>query len=203
MVKRKEVMSLDEPEIDDYCMISEILKTLQNLQYVLNPLNKIIIEYLMDITYIESTKDETRFVVCRAYLKTHSVLMKQRLETCEPCYFFNIDSYILELFALYVSSHKLADCPIISKPLKSACFADSVICKFDVWIADVFDSKPNMLYDAIEFMNYIDCKSLLHLLCGKVASKIKAAPTGQVATHIKLTTIVDSKNIPNCECPFH
>lgn len=93
----------------------------------------------------------------------------------------SVETEMLELIVEYMKYHKGEEPPIVEKPLRSSIMKD--VCK-DEWdatfIDKVGDSDLDKLYELIKTANYMNIKSLLHLGCAKVASKIKGKPVDEV-----------------------
>jgi S-phase kinase-associated protein 1 len=82
-----------------------------------------------------------------------------------------VDGQTLELIVDYLKHHKGKEPAEIAKPIRSV--------KMEKIVEDPFDAQfinklpKRQLFQLILGANYMDCKSLLHLGCAKVATMIK------------------------------
>jgi len=82
-----------------------------------------------------------------------------------------VDADTLELIVAYLSQHKGTPPSEIAKPIRSVKMEKIVE---DPWDASFIDGlAKRQLFQLILGANYMDCKSLLHLGCAKVATMIK------------------------------
>jgi len=82
-----------------------------------------------------------------------------------------VDGDTLQLIVDYLNHHKGTEPDEIAKPIRSVKMEKIV---GDQWDAEfINDLKKRQLFQLILGANYMDCKSLLHLGCAKVATMIK------------------------------
>jgi len=82
-----------------------------------------------------------------------------------------VDADTLELIVKYLKHHKGKEPAEIAKPIRSVKMEKIVE---DPWDATFINGLPKrQLFQLILGANYMDCKSLLHLGCAKVATMIK------------------------------
>ena len=82
-----------------------------------------------------------------------------------------VDGDTLQLIVKYLKHHKGKEPAEIAKPIRSVKMEKIVE---DTWDAEYINALPKrQLFQLILGANYMDCKSLLHLGCAKVATMIK------------------------------
>jgi len=82
-----------------------------------------------------------------------------------------VDGSTLELIVKYLKHHKGKEPAEIAKPIRSVKMEKIVE---DTWDAEYINAlAKRALFQLILGANYMDCKSLLHLGCAKVATMIK------------------------------
>merc|ERR1712166_1402162 len=82
-----------------------------------------------------------------------------------------IEGETLNLIVLYLEHHQGNEPAEIAKPIRSIKMEKIVE---DPWDAEFINKLPKrQLFQLILGSNYMDCKSLLHLGCAKVATMIK------------------------------
>jgi len=82
-----------------------------------------------------------------------------------------VDGKTLELIVKYLKHHKGKEPAEIAKPIRSVKMEKIVE---DTWDAEYINAlAKRALFQLILGANYMDCKSLLHLGCAKVATMIK------------------------------
>jgi len=82
-----------------------------------------------------------------------------------------VDGPTLELIVDYLKHHQGKEPAEIAKPIRSVKMEKIVE---DPWDAEFINKLPKrQLFQLILGANYMDCKSLLHLGCAKVATMIK------------------------------
>merc|ERR1711879_621580 len=82
-----------------------------------------------------------------------------------------VDGETLGLIVEYLKHHKGKEPAEIAKPIRSVKMEKIVE---DTWDADFINKlQKRQLFQLILGANYMDCKSLLHLGCAKVATMIK------------------------------
>jgi len=82
-----------------------------------------------------------------------------------------VDGSTLELIVKYLEHHKGKEPAEIAKPIRSVKMEKIVE---DTWDAEYINAlAKRALFQLILGANYMDCKSLLHLGCAKVATMIK------------------------------
>jgi S-phase kinase-associated protein 1 len=82
-----------------------------------------------------------------------------------------VDGETLKLIVEYLKHHKGKEPAEIAKPIRSVKMEKIVE---DTWDADFINKlHKKQLFQLILGANYMDCKSLLHLGCAKVATMIK------------------------------
>jgi len=82
-----------------------------------------------------------------------------------------VDAATLSLIVEYLRHHQGKEPAEIAKPIRSVKMEKIVE---DPWDAEFINKQPKrQLFQLILGANYMDCKSLLHLGCAKVATMIK------------------------------
>jgi len=82
-----------------------------------------------------------------------------------------VDQKTLQLIVNYLKHHQGTEPTEIAKPIRSVKMEKIVE---DPWDAEFINNLPKrQLFQLILGANYMDCKSLLHLGCAKVATMIK------------------------------
>jgi len=82
-----------------------------------------------------------------------------------------VDAATLSLIVEYLKHHQGKEPAEIAKPIRSVKMEKIVE---DPWDAEFINKQPKrQLFQLILGANYMDCKSLLHLGCAKVATMIK------------------------------
>lgn len=92
----------------------------------------------------------------------------------------NVSGDIMDLIIQFMTHHDGVHPPIIEKPLRSKFIKEVVKDPWDATFIDQIGDVRQKLYDLILAANFMDCKSLLHLGCAKVASLIKGQPLDKV-----------------------
>lgn len=102
----------------------------------------------------------------------------------------------LEMAVAYMNQNKTKVSEIIPKPLQSTNMAQ-VTNEADAKFIDNFYSTDGIyaLYDLTAAANYLDMKSLLSLICAKIASLVKGKPRADI------TRILDPENRAKNEGP--
>jgi len=129
-----------------------------------------------------ASKEKATFTVPRKYAKI-STLVKSTLDVSADAHEVpipDVSSPILKLVVEYMNAHKGVEPLIIEKPLRSKIMADVVKVPSDAVFIDRVGENLDNLYALIAAANYMDIKSLLHLGCAKVASKIKGQPLEKI-----------------------
>lgn len=93
-----------------------------------------------------------------------------------------VSDNILKLVVEYMELAKGTE-PEIIPPLKSTNLADLMTdanAKYAKFIDDIDDLSKDDLYKIIQAANYMNIKSLVHLGCAKIASKIKGQPLDKI-----------------------
>ena len=109
----------------------------------------------------------------------------------------------IELLVVYVHQHRYKLVPMIDKPLISNNLNDHTCCKFDVWFADLCDTKKDQLSHMMCLANNVGMIPLLHLLCAKTASKFKGVPFASVKRKLDELTITSTEKQFQCSCSYH
>ena len=88
---------------------------------------------------------------------------------------------ILRYMGKYLCIHKGTEPTLIEKPLRTADL-DQLTIKDNIDFIDEIlnEGKITLLYKVLSAANYIQCNSLINLLCAKVASMIKGKPLDQI-----------------------
>lgn len=101
-----------------------------------------------------------------------------------------IPSYkILQKIGDYLSIHKGTEPKLIEKPLRTANLEELTIKDNIFYIDNILkEGGLNLLYEVLSAANYIQCNSLINLLCAKIASLIKGKPIDQIKTILNPNT---------------
>merc|ERR1712141_779823 len=125
------------------------------------------------ITLVSSGDNPERIDVNKEYAKM-SKLVANILEgdsDATEIQVKQVDGDTLELIVKYLQHHEGKEPAEIAKPIRS--FKMEKIVE-DTWDADFINGlAKRALFQLILGANYMDCKSLLHLGCAKVATMIK------------------------------
>ncbi len=190
-------------EIDDFTKISQELKSAL-CWVLLPPIQQIILQFLDRTVLLKSSIDnESPMQVIAEYLAFRSPVFQARLTLNESIYSFAFSSNVIRLVIIYIHSHKLKPTYSVMKPLQSANMADNTKCMFDVWFANICDSKKGQLANVIKFANFLGIENLLVLLCAKMASKIRGVPIEKIEMAIDELFIDNNIPIPECTCGDH
>merc|ERR1711953_500218 len=125
------------------------------------------------ITLVSSGDEAKKFKIKREFAK-QSKLVANILEgdsDANEIQVKQVDGDTLELIVRYLEHHKGKEPAEIAKPIRSVKMEKIVE---DTWDARFVNELPKRsLFQLILGANYMDCKSLLHLGCAKVATMIK------------------------------
>merc|ERR1719223_1400500 len=89
----------------------------------------------------------------------------------------NVKTAILSKVVDYCKYHKDNAPEEIQKPLKST---NLIECGVSEWDAEFVEVEKEVLFELVLAANYLDIKSLLDLMCAKVASMIKGKCTEEI-----------------------
>jgi len=126
-----------------------------------------------EITLVSSGDDPKKYKVSKEYAKS-SKLVQNILEgdnDAKQIVVKQVDGKTLGLIVKYLEHHKGKEPAEIAKPIRSVKMEKIVE---DTWDAEFINNlAKRALFQLILGANYMDCKSLLHLGCAKVATMIK------------------------------
>jgi len=126
-----------------------------------------------EITLVSSGDQPEKIKLSRDYAK-QSKLVSNILEgdaDATEIQVKQVDGETLRLIVNYLEHHKGKEPTEIAKPIRSVKMEKIVE---DPWDADFISGlAKRQLFQLILGANYMDCKSLLHLGCAKVATMIK------------------------------
>jgi len=125
------------------------------------------------IKLVSSGENPERIEIQKEYAK-QSKLVQNILEGDQDATEIQVkqvDASTLDLICKYLKHHKGKEPAEIAKPIRSVKMEKIVE---DTWDAKFINELPKRsLFQLILGANYMDCKSLLHLGCAKVATMIK------------------------------
>lgn len=125
------------------------------------------------ITLVSSGENPQRFKIKRDFAR-QSKLVANILEgdsDATEIQVKQVDGDTLKLITDYLAHHRGKEPAEIAKPIRSVKMEKIVE---DTWDAEYINALPKRsLFQLILGANYMDCKSLLHLGCAKVATMIK------------------------------
>jgi S-phase kinase-associated protein 1 len=125
------------------------------------------------ITLVSSGDNPERFKIKRDFAR-QSKLVANILEgdsDATEIQVKQVDGQTLQLIVKYLKHHRGKEPAEIAKPIRSVKMEKIVE---DTWDAEYINALPKRsLFQLILGANYMDCKSLLHLGCAKVATMIK------------------------------
>jgi len=141
------------------------------------------------------TKDKKEFTLSKTKAQIATVF-KTAIETDPTATEIPVPSVtgsVFELFCKYAEHHNGKELEIIEKPLRSKNMKDVAKDPWDAEFIDNIGKDKQLLYDVILAANYIDCKTLLHLGCAKVASMIKGQPLEKIKEILDPAAKVEEK----------
>jgi len=124
------------------------------------------------ITLVASD-NETTFSVVKAFVKMSKLVCNiiEGDSDADRIQVKQVDGETLDKIVEYINHHKGVEPAEIAKPIRSVKMEKIVE---DPWDAEFINGLPKRaLFQLILGANYMDCKSLLHLGCAKVATMIK------------------------------
>jgi len=139
----------------------------------------IIRKFLTGITFTY-TSDGGEFLISRKALRLSTLLNMQAESNPRMVYVDNISRDIFSLIGVYLNYHNGVEPAEIAKPVRSVKMEKIVEDEWDARFANSVSKR--IIFQIILGSNYIDCKSLLHLMCAKIATLIK----GKSPQEIKL-----------------
>ena len=127
------------------------------------------------------TKDKQTFSITRKQAEM-SIFITTALshdKECNEIPLNDFDSSAVQWVVKFVQHHNGAAPPEIEKPLRSKNLRDVTTEYCARFAADLCRNRM-LFYKVIELANYLDLKSLLHLLCAKIASLVRGIPIDQI-----------------------
>jgi len=184
-----EVKGLDESDSEDagncdFQASYGFLQDLMNIFYALDVItSKNIISIIHNfckpgIIWVH-TRDNCEFA-----LRTESARLSQLLSIraevnpSEPIHLSKCVALSFQHVSEYLNYHKGVEPPSIAKPIRSRNLSRIVEDPEDVKFANSLSMSE--IFKVIIDANYIGCKSLLHLLCAKVATLIKGKSPAEI-----------------------
>jgi len=193
---------------DELDMFVKLGQELPNVLYatLLPSLQNIVLSYLTCSVFLQSSidDDDQLVEVNSQYLALRSEPFRMMLETNDTIYKLPFSTKVIQNVVQYVHAHKLHSVlPMPQQPV-SRNMAENTICMFDVWFSAICDTTKDELAYTVCLANYFNIQSLMHLLCAKVASKIKGQPLGSIKRKLEeLSSDVFTFLPVNCNCGFH
>jgi S-phase kinase-associated protein 1 len=83
---------------------------------------------------------------------------------------------VLEKIIVFMEYHENVKFTEVEKPIKSTNIRDLV----SYWDADFINVDKILLFDLLQYSNYLDIKELLDLCCAKIATMIKGKTKAQL-----------------------
>jgi len=141
--------------------------------FMTNSIVSIIQEYCkLGITYLHTLEDGGWFPINIKALKLSKLLCIQaELHPFEAITVNKVSKHIMSLVAEYLIHHNGKEPAEIAKPVRSINMYKIVEDPWDAWFANKMSKRE--VFQVILAANYIDCQSLLHLGCAKIATLIK------------------------------
>ena len=88
---------------------------------------------------------------------------------------------VLKYIGKFLCIHKGTEPTLIEKPLRTADLTQLTIKDNIEFIDEILiEGQIPFLYEVLSAANYIQCNSLINLLCAKIASMIKGKPIDQI-----------------------
>jgi len=167
----------------DYSIIIEF----QHLTNIFEALNLVIPEnviYLIHlfckpgIAYIH-TRDGGEFAISLRALRLSKLLSIQaELKPFEPIHLRKCSAHTFSHVANYLAHHRGVEPAEIRKPIISVSMIRIVEDEWDAHFANSLTKRE--VFEITLVANYIDCESLLHLMCSKVATLMKGKSTEEL-----------------------
>jgi len=206
-----EIMALDVEEqflcdhFKNYDQVKLILKTSWHIY--LEPLQAVVLSYLQNVIYLKSSESKTLTACYIPYLNFHSPVLESKINVNDHILELSASIDFIDMLVQYVHSHKLHHSSKFERPLRSSLLSESMECKWDAWFADRFDLFPNnTLFYFLQFVNQMEMKDLLQLLCAKIATKINGKPFNEFKTLLDGNLVANNKfkaQEPQCNCGAH
>jgi len=126
------------------------------------------------------TGDGGEFAVSTKALKLSALLNIQAEQNPHTIHVNKISRDTFSLVSAYLNHHNGVEPKEIAKPIISSVMSRIVDDHWDAVFADSMTKKQT--WAVISAAEYIDCKSLLHLSCAKIATLIKGKNPAEVRT---------------------
>jgi len=130
----------------------------------------IIRKFLTGITFIY-TSDGGEFLISRKALRLSTLLNTKAEANRRMVYVDKISRDIFSLIGAYLNHHNGVKPAEIAKPIRSVKMEKIVEDEWDARFANSVSKR--IIFQIILGSNNIDCQSLVHLMCAKVATLIK------------------------------
>jgi len=166
----------DDQDIDDYNFYTnnEFQYELMNIFEMLDlSMSKSVISIIQEfckpgITFIH-TRDGGEFAISIKALRLSKLLsIEAELRPSDPIHLTKCSGRIISHISKYLIHHNGVEPAKIPKPIRSSKLRKSVDDPWDVEFANNLSKKE--IFRILLIANYIDCQSLLHLMCAKIAT---------------------------------
>jgi len=123
------------------------------------------------MTYVH-TRDGGEFTLSIKALKLSKLLsIEAELRPFDPIHLVKCSGRIFSYVSKYLTHHNGIKPEDIPKPVRSSNLSASVKDPWDVEFANSLSKRE--VFQVILISNYIDCESLMHLMCAKIATQIR------------------------------
>jgi len=205
-----EVKGLDasfEDEDGDDLVDFSIIYEFQQLANIFESLNLVLPDIVISLihqfckrgtAYIH-TRDGGEFAISLRALGLSKLLSIQaELKPFEPIHLRKCSAHVFSHVANFLAHHRGVEPAKIAKPIRSVDLRKSVE---DQWDADFANSMTKReLFQITLVANYIDCQSLMHLMCAKIASLIKGKSPEEIKIILSEQDAGEADNITRSIC---
>jgi len=178
--------------IFEFQMLSNIFETLDLM--VPRIVISLIHQFCKPGTAYIHTRDGGEFAISLRALGLSKLLSIQaELKPFEPIHLRKCSAHVFSLIASYLAHHRGVKPAEIAKPIRSINLKK---CVEDEWDADFANSMTKReLFQLTLVANYIDCQSLMHLMCAKIASLIKGKSPEEIKVVLSEQDAGEADNI--------
>jgi len=161
---------LDFSIIFEFQQLSSIFEALDLM--IPNIVISLIHQFCRPGTAYIHTRDGGEFAISLRALGLSKLLSIQaELKPFEPIHLRKCSAHVFSHVAKYLAHHRGVEPAEIVKPIRSVHLSR---CVEDEWDADFANNMTKReLFQITLVANYIDCQSLMHLMCAKIATLIK------------------------------
>lgn len=204
MINKLGVQGLDAclEDEDLYDLDFSIILEFQQLTYVFEAVGLLIPKHIISMihqfckpgtAYIH-TRDGGEFAISLRALRLSKLLgIQAELKPFEPIHVRKCSAQIFSHVANYLAHHKGVEPPKIAKPIRSARMIRIVEDEWDAHFANSVTKRE--LFQITLAANYIDCPSLMDLMCAKVATLIKGKSPEEIRVILSEEDAAEADNI--------